>query len=268
MKHKILTLFFSGILSLTGFSQLSFGPKAGGNYTNVIGAFTDGHKFRPGWHTGLVVEYEFANYLSFQFEGVYSVKGFRYKNTESVANSKLKLFTVSDYNVLYSYRYIDLPLILNIHFRGTSDLGSYIGVGPQFSFLNSAYWKGSKKVTIVDNSTTPNTSTVIEGTETGNNKNGLKKMDFGLVLGFGSKWDSGIEYCIRGGYSAYNSLDASTMNSTNSWRSFTWHNLAFTVSIGYMFGRSIGGMYITEKRNHYGLGQNYRQNNYKKRQKK
>ena len=267
MKNKISLFFFLFTFCINAFSQLSIGLKAGGNYTNVIGSNSSGNKYRPGFHVGAIFEYEFANYFSFQMEGVYSLKGFRSKANISTSYPKTQTIVIQNFNVLYSYSYIDVPLMLNIHFAGQSDLGSYIGLGPQFSFLAGTKWDGKSTVTTINNATTPPSTVITEVSVAGNNKNGYRKMDFGVVLGFGSKWDSGIEYCIRGGYGLYNMLDPSSMSTVNTWRDNDWHNLVFSVSLGYMFGRSIGGMYVTEKRNHFGLGHNYK-HNYSKKNKK
>ena len=214
-KYLFILFFVTGYYS---YAQLSAGIRAGGNYTNIMGPDQKNYKFKPGFHAGIYMEYDFADKLSFQTEAVYSVKGFINKYTTTVLN------ITQDYNVKYNLAYVDVPLLLNINF---GEMGSYLGLGPQVSVLVGAKWDGEL------NMSGPNYPTQTL-TIAGNNKDGWSPIDFGVVLGTGSKFLSGIEYCLRAGYGLTNVGEQKTFASN------TYHNLVFTVTLGYAFGETSG----------------------------
>lgn len=235
MKNTILALtlfFFISIIS----SAQKFGIKAGGNFTNVMGKTgtgdkVTGHQFIPGFHVGILGELDVAETISLQAEAVYSRKGFRDKSSSSTTAGFMTV--TSEMNVLYTLSYVDVPLLVNIHF---GQMASYIGLGPQLSFLMGAKYDGTITNTSTNTATSPPVSTTVDLTFAGNDKTGYSKVDFGAVIGTGSKWDSGIEYCIRAGYGLGNVIDPANSKSTD-----IWHNLVFSVSIGYTFGTGGGG---------------------------
>ena len=226
-------IFFSFFLFISMVSSAQrIGIKAGGNYTNVIvsdnsasSGSSDKHMFVPGFHAGAFGEFDLAQILTLQVEAVYSQKGFKQKFTSSSSTVNITQ------DVKYTYSYVDVPVMFNIHF---GQMGSYIGIGPQVSFLVGAQWDGTKTYAYTNVAPPPLTNTSSSFTISGKDKTGYSKTDFGAVIGTGSKWDSGIEYCIRAGYGLANVIDPSTSSSTA-----VWHNLVFSVSIGYSFG--IGG---------------------------
>src|SRR3954469_21710062 len=131
MKHTIILLNLFLLSSIISSAQ-KIGIKAGGNFSNTIvggnsgtsGSFTsaDKHTFIPGYHAGIFGEYDLGKTISLQLEAVYSTKGFKQKYTMTSS----WLTTVQ--TVTYTYSYLDVPFIVNIHFGET---GSYIGLGPQ-----------------------------------------------------------------------------------------------------------------------------------------
>lgn len=238
MKNYFFLLITLLMFVSSSFAQFSGGIKAGGNYTNVIGTDASRNKYKPSFHVGGFVEYQVSSTISLQGEAVYSVKGFLNKYEESVTTPNS---TISQkVNVLYSYSYIDVPFIINIHF---GQMGSYLGLGPQLSFLAGATWDGTVSTTTTLSTTTPPTSSTVEFTYAGNDKTGYSKVDFGAVIGTGAKWESGIEYCIRAGYGLTNMLDPQTQGYSSAWRDNIWHNLVFSVSLGYGFGKAAAGNY-------------------------
>ncbi|TAL59937.1 MAG: PorT family protein [Bacteroidetes bacterium] len=233
MKNSILSLIFILILCVVASAQ-KIGIKAGGNFTNVIGGdnsassgSSDKHLYVSGFHAGGFGEFDVAEIVSLQVEAVYSTKGFKQK----YSTSSLLVNTTEE--VKYTYSYIDIPLIINIHF---GQMGSYIGIGPQVSFLAGAQWNGTQTNTYTNTAPPPLTNTSSSFTVSGKDKTGYSKTDFGAIIGTGSKWDSGIEYCIRAGYGITNIIDPSASLSNA-----VWHNLVFSVSIGYGFGTGGGG---------------------------
>ena len=246
MKRTFLSILFIFVLTIASFAQFAVGIKAGGNFTNVLTTDkTEGHKFVPGFHVGLLAQVDISEFISFQTEAVYSRKGFK---QQSSSTTELAQSTItSNTRVQYSYSYIDVPLLLNIHF---GQMGSYVGLGPQLSFLAGAKWDGFVTNTTTTK-TTPITTTSIEVPQSGNDKAGYSKVDFGAVIGTGSKFDSGIEYCLRAGYGFTNVIDPSATLSND-----IWHNLVFTVSLGYTFhfgggqGDRYGHKYNKPKRRH------------------
>ena len=235
MKRIILPLTLFVCVSIFSSAQ-KIGIKAGGNFTNVVGKSgtgdkLSGHKYVPGFHVGILGEIDLAEVLSLQLEAVYSRKGFRDKSSKTTTISSGSVTTETD--VLYTISYLDVPLLFNIHF---GQMGSYIGLGPQVSFLMGAKYDGHFINTTTNTSTTPPSSVSVDVPFAGNDKTGYSKTDFGVVIGTGSKWDSGIEYCLRAGYGLANVVDQSASTSNEK-----WNNLVFSVSIGYTFGTGGGG---------------------------
>jgi len=237
MKNIIFHLIFC-LLCITSYAQLKIGVKGGANYTNVIGKDGNGdkaagHKFIPGFHAGLLFEYGLSQDISLQTEGVYSTKGFRLKNTSTSSPSPSTTID-QKFDVQYNLAYIDVPFLLNIYF---GEMASYIGIGPQLSFLASSKWDGTATTTsTTTNPPNPPATSTFDYTVAGNDKKGYALVDFSAVIGTGSKWESGIEYCLRAGYGFTNVNDPSTSGSND-----VLHNLVFTVSLGYGFDLGGGG---------------------------
>ena len=235
MKRIILPLTLFLCVSIFSSAQ-KIGIKAGGNFTNIVGKSgtgdkLSGHQYIPGFHVGALGEIDLAEVVSVQIEAVYSQKGFRDHSSVTIPLSFGNSTTES--NVVYKFSYVDVPLLLNIHF---GQMGSYIGLGPQVSFLTGVKYDGLLTVTTTTTTTTPPKSSTAEFENAGKDKTGYSKTDFGVVIGTGSKWDSGIEYCLRAGYGLANVVDQSSSTSNEK-----WNNLVFSVSIGYTFGAGGGG---------------------------
>lgn len=232
MKRGIFPLFFLLLFGVT-LSAQKIGIKAGGNFANVIGAdnsksgTADKHTFIPGFHAGIFGELDMGQVVSLQVEACYSTKGFKQKYT----SSSLIVNTTQD--VQYTYSYIDVPFLVNLHF---GSFGGYYQLGPQVSFLSGVKWDGDITNQYTNMAPPPLTNTSQTFTFSGKDKDGYSKTDFGLVMGFGAKWESGIEYCLRGAYGVTNVIDQSVSTSDA-----VWHNLVFSVSIGYAFNAGGGG---------------------------
>lgn len=209
-----LFLFSCGLIV----AQVMLGIKAGGNFTNIIQQDNDDAKFKPGFHVGALLQYDFSESFSFQPELVYSVKGYKYKSSSTILN------TTTDYVGVQNLSYLDIPLQFNINF---GEMGSYIGIGPQISLLMAARY--DEEITISSPSGTSNF------TDGGDNKDFWNGVDLGVVFGLGSKFASGIEYNLRAAYGLTNAVhpDYATDKSV--------HNLCLSVSLGYMFDLGGGG---------------------------
>jgi hypothetical protein len=94
-------------------SRLSFGLKAGANYSNYTNANfnTDG---LLGFHAGALVDFKITNNLSFREEFLFSTQGAKIKDS---------IFTKENIKVSY----FAVPLLLNLHINW----GLYIEAGSQ-----------------------------------------------------------------------------------------------------------------------------------------
>lgn len=233
MKRKVFPLFFLLLLGISVSAQ-KIGIKAGGNFTNVIGSdnssvsgSTDKHTYISGFHGGIFGEFDMGQVASLQVEACYSTKGFKQKYEFSSQIVK----TTQD--VQYTYSYIDVPFLVNLHF---GQMGGYVGLGPQLSFLAGVKWDGDITNTYTNMAPPPLTNTSSTITYAGKDKTGYSNTDFGVAFGVGAKWESGIEYNIRAAYGVSNVIDPSVSTSDA-----VWHNLVFSVSIGYAFNAGGGG---------------------------
>lgn len=98
-------------------SRLSFGLKAGGNYSNFTNASFDTDPLM-GFHAGAIVNFKLISGLSIQEEFLFSTQGAELKN-DLLNKEKLEL------------SYISVPLLL----KYSTNIGVYIEAGPQFNML-------------------------------------------------------------------------------------------------------------------------------------
>lgn len=107
--HGFSQGFIKGIVS-----RLSFGLKAGANYSNFTNAGfnTDGS---VGFHAGAVVDFKITNNLSFREEFLFSSQGAKIKDS---------IFTRENVKVSY----FAVPFVLNLH----TNWGLYLEAGSQF----------------------------------------------------------------------------------------------------------------------------------------
>ena len=117
-KMRTLLLFCLILASTQSFSQglfqrLSFGLKAGGNYSNYANADFKTESI-AGFHAGAIVNFKLIGGLSIQEEFLFSTQG-----------AKVKDNLFGKENVKVSY--INVPFLLKYR----SNLGLYIEAGPQ-----------------------------------------------------------------------------------------------------------------------------------------
>ncbi len=139
--------------------NVTFGAKAGLNFTSAVGEYASGTLWSDGmtaFHLGVIAEIEMSDSFSIQPELLYSGQGF---------NSRADVTTKLDY--------INLPVMAKFYFGD----GFSLEAGPQIGFLASA------KVDVDGEST--------------DIKDSLKSIDFALNLGAGYKLDSGLNFGLR-----------------------------------------------------------------------
>jgi len=123
---KILLSIIAVSLSLSAFSQVEWGVKAGLNLadiSNIDKIFEEGSpssKMKPSFHIGAFADIRLNDFLSFQPELMYSRQG--------------SFFKAGDEKLWIQFNYINLPLILKLYV--TEDLS--VNVGPQFGFVTDA----------------------------------------------------------------------------------------------------------------------------------
>lgn len=208
-KIFLFLVLFASFFSISC-AQMSGGPKAGLSVAKITGDGTEDVKFLFTYHVGGFFNYAFSDMLSVQPELLYSNKGYHYKYSETV------LGVVFEDNYNYTFSYIDIPVLLNIHF-GT---GSYIGAGPQLGILTNARYKGTSTVG----------STTTEYDESGTE--GFNTTEVSLSATTGYKGDSGIGFNLRGNFG---------MTGIGSDDPDPNKNLWIQASLSYAFGNSGGG---------------------------
>ncbi|MBI3500598.1 MAG: PorT family protein [Bacteroidetes bacterium] len=229
MKKVFLPIIIFCSLFEVSFAQLEAGIKAGGNFSNITTSGSTTNHFIPGYHGGLMARYHLNKYISLQTEALYSTKGFKYDyKFESSASFFFFTYTAtSEGSGQYNFSYIDVPLIANGHFGGGGN--SYVGLGPQLSFLVSSNHTGENTVT-APNQYGQQTTTTTTVSETP----AINSIDFGAVISVGTKIGGEVDCSLR---AAYGFSDASDSNK-NSNTSGSNHNLVFSLSAAYMFGLS------------------------------
>lgn len=105
--------FFQGMLS-----RLSFGVKAGGNYSNFTGADFDTEGL-AGFHAGLTMNFKLSESFSIQEDILYSTQGAKLKDNNMLPGKKIEL------------AYLSVPILL----RYQTPFGLYLEAGPQANML-------------------------------------------------------------------------------------------------------------------------------------
>lgn len=147
---KVLLVVFMNVIAFSSMAQFGLGIKAGANFAthNTSGGDTG---FNPDWesitalHGGLYANYFFGETFGIQPELLLSQKGSK----------------VSDIDLENKLTYIDIPVLLRVHFLKILS----VHAGPQFSFLMSA-------------------KSILNGDET-DIKDDIKSLDTSLAFGAG-----------------------------------------------------------------------------------
>jgi hypothetical protein len=121
---KFITGFFLATLFFAANAQVSFGPKAGANFS-IVSYNTSNIKVDPlvvAFNAGAFFNYKFAKQLAVQAELFYSGEGSKYKivGSPTVYTDK--------------FGYMNIPVLLQFVSNG----GFFLETGPQLGFLMSA----------------------------------------------------------------------------------------------------------------------------------
>ncbi|MBR2195619.1 MAG: PorT family protein [Salinivirgaceae bacterium] len=161
------------ISSTSTFAQLSYGVKAGLNFSKmkmkVDGEIVDDIKFNPGVNLGVYADYGFSDMLAIETGLTFEKKGFKMKNEETSYGVGVEM--TSKFNIVYA----TIPVQARLNFGNFYAMaGPYVGIG--------LTGKHIVKV-IFDDETEKNDDSIEFGNEAG--KSDVKRFDFGFGIGAG-----------------------------------------------------------------------------------
>lgn len=138
-------------------TDIQFGPKAGANFSTMMGTNGAGPKLITAWHAGGVANFSFNKSFAVQPELVYSREGAEKEGTK------------------YNLGYLRLPVLLQLRHAS----GLYVQAGPQLGLLMSAHYKMNGSDTKEDV------------------KEFLNKFETSLVMGLGYRAPMGLGIDLR-----------------------------------------------------------------------
>lgn len=207
------------MISSTGaFAQMSFGVKAGLNYSNNIMKY-DGKKdkdakFKPGFNIGAFADFELSDLLAVEAGLNVETKGHMYKDKdeEEILGKTYK----SKYKATANLVYVTVPVDVKLTFGSFYVLaGPYVGV--------AATGKAKSKTEFDGNTEKHN-----ESLEFGDDHGELKRLDLGL--GFGAGYEINDNLGVRAGYDLGLSNIEGKGDKDNSTK-----NSSINVSVTYKF---------------------------------
>ena len=197
MKKSLLLLFAMvfGLVNLNA-QEVTFGVKAGVNFSDITGDDVDSFKGLTALHVGVMAEIEFSEKFSFQPELMFSAQGSDYEDT----------FDGETYKGTVKTHFINVPLMAKYYvIEGLS-----IEAGPQIGLLLSA-------------------KDEYEGDEE-DLKDYLKSLDIGLNFGLGYKLDNGLNFAAR-----YNLGLTDFNDDTDFLGDSSYKNSVIQLSVGFFF---------------------------------
>ena len=207
MKKLLLTAAVAvfGLTSINA-QEITFGAKAGVNFSTIGGDETGDVESKTGFHIGAVAEIMISDKFSVQPELLYSAQGSKEVYTEDFGGIDVKVEDKAKLD------YINLPIMAKYYVTD----GLSIEAGPQIGFLISS--KLESEYTL-DGETESNEIDIKEFTS---------GLDLGLGIGLGYKVDSGLNFSARYnlGLSNVNDFSGSDLKNQNN---------VFQLSVGYMF---------------------------------
>lgn len=116
------------ISSTSAFAQLSYGVKAGLNFSKmsmkVDGETVDDIKFNPGLNLGAFADFGFSDMLALETGLTVEKKGFMMKEEETAYDVEVKM--TSKFNIVYA----TIPIQARLNFGNFYALaGPYVGIG-------------------------------------------------------------------------------------------------------------------------------------------
>ena len=203
-KIVLLLIFLSSVLHVQ--SQVSAGPKALLNFSNVVGGSNSaGNKFKLGFATGVYLKFSISDQLSIQPEMLYSTRGYKYLS--SVGNK--------DTSVKHTLSYVDFPFLLGI---SIGDHG-FANFGPQIGYLINDRMKG-----VVTSSAS---SLVIDSS----NVYGYNTTEYSLAFGGGYRFPFNLIVSVQGAFGLTKLFTGSDPS----------HNFVLGISVAYGFGETESG---------------------------
>lgn len=208
MKKIVFALMGLIIISSTStFAQLSYGVKAGLNFSKmsmkVDGESVDDIKFNPGVNFGVFADFGISDILALETGLTIEKKGFKTKEEETSYGVDVEM--TSKFNIVYA----TIPVQARLNFGNFYAMaGPYIGIG--------LTGKHIVKVT-VDDETEKDDDSIEFGNDAG--KSDVKRFDFGFGIGAGYEitdnlgvrlgYDLGIANLQPGGDSNYSARNGS-----------------------------------------------------------
>ena len=186
MKKLGLALMGLLMISSTGaFAQMSFGVKAGVNFSNMMlkagGEKVDDIKFKPGFNIGAFGDFELSDLLAVEAGLNVETKGLLMKEEEEFLGNKMKSKATT--NLIY----VTVPVDVKLTFGSFYVLaGPYVGVAATGKVKNKVESNGD---------THKETHDMNLGS---GDDDDLKRLDFGL--GFGAGYEITDNLGVRAGY--------------------------------------------------------------------
>ena len=202
MKKIVLSLgLLLGIAGVAQAQETRFGAKVGLGLANVTGSDTKELKNLVVFNGGVMADISFSDLISFHPELLYSQRGAKTEGTVGGIS----------YTGTTRFGYVDVPLLLRIKASGL-----FFEVGPQLGILLS---RNSEYTASYGGASQSRSSSSTEG---------LRKLDFGYVVGVGYQLPQGLELGIR-----YNGglLDLNDPSDSSK-----QYNSVFQFQVGYLFG--------------------------------
>ena len=221
------------VFSISGFAQMEvvkpdrflpkIGLKAGLTISNFYEADEESvnseeYDMNIGFHAGLIAEIPLSKRLSIETGLLFTTKGFNYSD-EWYDDS---LGTDNEYYQEYKLFYLDIPITIKgaLEFGGIKLFGAagpYLGIG----IGGHEYYED-----IVDGIKEDDTSKISWGSD--DEKNDLKQLDYGLILGAGLEFKG-----FQLGFSYYLGL---ANISTYTEYDYKVNNRVIQISLAYKFG--------------------------------
>lgn len=248
MKKLLLFAIAFCLMAGTSFSQISFGPKVGFNFSKYNQNFKDSDseddlKFKFGQSIGGVMDLTILEFLSFQPSVLFSMKGSSYD--VEAGNSDHPNHTYSGY-ARERVMYMEIPL----NIAGKYEIGPgtlQVFLGPYIAFAMGGRLKWDVTETKMDGTSDTdkgdekikfrNSVDVQEDPEEGVGKF-MKAMDFGFDFGLGYQWNAllfnvGYQMGITNLQPDYTNLPA---GSTYDPKDYKYTNGTIFVNAAWLFG--------------------------------
>jgi len=208
----LLSLFCFSFSSIVTAQETQLGVKAGFNYANILGDFTEGLKFRFSGHGGVFIKTPINYKFALQLEVLYSSQGFQFSSDlEAIENNDIVL-DQNDFRTNVQLNYITIPIIGKFALNNRLDLE----FGPQFGFLLNQVTK--VKILDQNDASVPDDRNVISGN---------LRLDYGAIVGLDFKINDKIAIAPRFYLGLRNRLNGLDNNVQN-------YNATIQFSVAYL----------------------------------